>query len=438
MSNNGWIKFYNVFMEKGVDKLSPKEWYFYSLLVQRKSFYSHVAETTVVRITELQSIYKDKNKSARNYKNVWEQIKKLSERGVININQSEIESKGKPDYNKTIIVSFKEYPEQGFEQINSDILDKSNDPYELYFLCVLKRFNEKGFAHSMKNLAVLFDCHSDKAEKVIKTMVEKQLIRYKQGESKQSSNGQYTREANTYYLYDESIRSESVEVNVSSQDNHVEKIELNESSYGNWQGSGNLTDDDYMLYVQNEHKQEFIDVAQKKINRITKNGENESVSFMINQKIKQARERLNHQQRQLEYEAKQIKDQQIFGQVEQSDVTMIQVNDQVVTLESIEQVNNDTKIYYIGKKYDSSPNGYSHELLNTTIDKILMEYDSFNLQQRDEAKLYVEKYILNCKLSDESLEEINAELKSRIPEQQKNYKKKKDKVDISSFVQLRG
>ncbi len=434
MNNNGWIKFYNVFMEKGDYKLSPIEWYFYSLLVQRKSFYNHVTETTVARITELQSIYKDKNKPVRNYKNVWEQLKKLSERGVININQSEIESKGKLEYNKTIIVSFKEYSGQGFEQINSNVFDKSNDPYELYFLCVLKRFDKKGFAHSMENLAILFDCHLDKAEKVIKTMKEKQLIRYKQGESKQSSNGQYIREANTYYLYDEPISSQAIEVNVSSQDNDIEKVELNEFVYGNWQGSGNLTDDDYMLYVQNEDKQEFIDVAQKKINRITKYGKNESASFKINQKINQAREQLNHQQRQLEYEAKQIKDEEILQQVEQSKSTMIQVNDKIIPLQSIETVNNDTKIYYIGKKYDGSPNGYSYELLDTTIDKILMEYNSFNLEQYDEAILYVKKYILNRKWSDESLEEINAELKSKIPEQQKNYKKKKDKVDISSFV----
>lgn len=195
----GFIKFYNCFMENGEFKLSPREWYFYSLLASRWNPFLNVAETTISRISELQTVYKDKNRPTNDRVNTLKQISILQTKGAISIsNFDELTVNGKTNYDKTLIISFKDYVKS--ESIDNSVYSRTTEPNELYFMCILQRFREKGYSHSMEQIATLFDCNIKTAERTILTMKEKKLIKYVQGEVFQGKDGQYSRKANTYFI----------------------------------------------------------------------------------------------------------------------------------------------------------------------------------------------------------------------------------------------
>ncbi|MEK3877163.1 hypothetical protein [Paenibacillus sp. FSL M7-0420] len=195
----GFIKFYNCFMENGEFKLTPKEWYFYSLLAARWNPFLNMAETTISRISEVQTVYKDKKRPTNDKVNTLKQITNLQSKGVITIsNYDELTVNGKTNYDRTLLISFTDYVQS--ESIYNDVYNRTTDPNELYFMCVLQRFNSKGFNHSMEQIATLFDCNIKTAERTIATMKEKKLIKYVQGEVFQGKNGQYSKKPNTYFI----------------------------------------------------------------------------------------------------------------------------------------------------------------------------------------------------------------------------------------------
>lgn len=195
----GFIKFYNCFMENGEFKLSPKEWYFYSLLASRWNPFLNIAETTISRISEIQTVYNDKKRPTNDRVNTLKQISNLQSKGVITIsNYDELTVNGKTNYDRTLIIFFKDYVQS--ESIYNDVYKRTTEPNELYFMCVLQRFNTKGYSHSMEQIATLFDCNIKTAERTILTMKEKKLIKYVQGEVFQGKDGQYSRKANTYFI----------------------------------------------------------------------------------------------------------------------------------------------------------------------------------------------------------------------------------------------
>jgi len=195
----GFIKFYNCFMENGEFKLTPKEWYFYSLLAARWNPFLNMAETTISRISEVQTVYKDKKRPTNDKVNTLKQIANLQSKGVITIsNYDELTFNGKTNYDRTLLISFTDYIQS--ESIYNDVYSRTTDPNELYFMCVLQRFNSKGFNHSMEQIATLFDCNIKTAERTIATMKEKKLIKYVQGEVFQGKNGQYSKKPNTYFI----------------------------------------------------------------------------------------------------------------------------------------------------------------------------------------------------------------------------------------------
>jgi hypothetical protein len=196
----GFIKFYNCFMENGESKLSPKEWYFYSLLAARWNPFLGIAETTITRVSELQSVYKDKSRPTNDRVNTMKQISMLQDKGVISIDRyDELTINGKTNYDKMLTISFKDFVQS--ESIYMDVYSRTNEPIELYFMCVLQRFKKKGYSHTMEQLATLFDCNIKTADSTILMMKEKKLIKYIQGESYQGKDGHYSRKANTYFIH---------------------------------------------------------------------------------------------------------------------------------------------------------------------------------------------------------------------------------------------
>lgn len=282
MSKERFIKFYNVFMEKGNYKLSPIEWYFYSLLAARWSPFLDCTETTVSIIADVQKKYNDCGRPTRNKENTLKQLLALKSKGVIDFDSDSLNINGKMNFDKAIKVTFTDFKKS--ESITMSVYERTDEPEENYFMCILQRFREKGFSHSMENLADLLECNVKTANKIIERMKEKRLIKYTQGEKKQLSNGAWSSTPNVYFICDvneqKTVVEDDIITNVPSGSSVVE--------YGNWKGSGNLTDSDYILYAENKDNAEFIKVAENKINRITKNKTNEKSLYMIDKAIKNA------------------------------------------------------------------------------------------------------------------------------------------------------
>jgi hypothetical protein len=198
-NGNGFIKFYNCFMEKGEYKLTPREWYFYSLLAARWSPFLGICETTVTAITDVQTAFQDKSRPTRDKTNTWEQIKSLELRGLIQILDDNIITGTRYNYDSIIKIKFNDF-DDGFEQINPELYYLSSDPVEIYFLCVISRFNNKGFSHTYEGLSDLLCCSESNAQDLVKRMKKKKLITYVQGKPDRLKDGTYTRTANTYYL----------------------------------------------------------------------------------------------------------------------------------------------------------------------------------------------------------------------------------------------
>ncbi|MCR8641526.1 hypothetical protein NV379_02545 [Paenibacillus sp. N1-5-1-14] len=223
--NVGFIKFYNCFMENGDYKLTPREWYFYSLLAARWSPFTNVAETTVSVISNVQKVFLDKSRPTRDKSNTWEQICNLESKGVIRLLEHIANDGGRCNYDQTLTISFMDLG--GFQKITHKLVCASENPIELFFLSVLTRFTTLGFSHSVFSLSELFVCSESRVQEIVKEMKNKNLITYIVGKRFRKTDGQYASKTNTYFLNDQyvnKLKDNDITPNAPENDKQMDDI----------------------------------------------------------------------------------------------------------------------------------------------------------------------------------------------------------------------
>ena len=303
VNENGFIKFYNVFMENGENKLSPHEWSIYSPIAARWNPFLNVSEISISRLTEIQSIFKNKKNSV-NRESVKDRVYDLHSRGIItilNINdQFYTGVRSEYNYNKTLIILLNNFDGK-FQQIPRRIYEYSIDAYENYSICCIYRFEEYykskklslGFEKSFDGWSILLNCGKDKARRILKSMVDNKMIR-REGWSKNQSidTGQYDSSPYQYFICDVQEKVDIKELELVDDEKLefigvvdkfdpeifyikdevvvLRKLEYDKLELGNWEDWGTwLTEDDFCLYYsQMDRSDKFKKLCDKRIKAV--------------------------------------------------------------------------------------------------------------------------------------------------------------------------
>ncbi|MFD2672253.1 hypothetical protein [Marinicrinis sediminis] len=296
MKNEGFIKFYNCFMDTGKYKLSPLDWYWYALLASRWNAFLNVAEITINRLTEIQHYYKNK-RSAINKGNVKNKVWELQDRGLITILTSDDElianKKGEFNYDKTIVIAFNNFDGK-YEPIHKSLYDKTDDVYENYALCCIHRIeqsnkknrNKKGFDKSLTAWESLLECSSDTVERTIGSMLDKKLVSREGWNKKQLNNGQYKSTPYEYFIgVQDKVPGTPMNDSTEQQDTE-QKIEIEWGNWKNW--NARITYEDCLLYHKQIDIPEFKEQCDKRLKKIP-----EKTMFYINKDMMAAEAKLN-------------------------------------------------------------------------------------------------------------------------------------------------
>ncbi|CAM4127280.1 hypothetical protein [Saccharibacillus endophyticus] len=367
-TSEGFIKFYNCFMENTNYKLSPEEWYFYSLLHARWSVFLDCTELSISKLTRVQTIYNDKQAS-KNYPKVWKQVEVLRDKGVIELDVKEVN--GKIDFKEDMKVYFvklmtdESEKEYGHEQIFKNVYDLSTNPIELYFLCILKRFESSGFSKNMNGLAKLLECDEKTAQKAINAMSKKKLISYEPSKRFQNGSGKFASTSNTYHLYSlkeevkvVAIQEQKVEQKPKQAENKPKKEFKALTEWGNWGNAGNLDNVDFDLYVANKENSDFMKIAENKINRITRDGSNNNAKYIIDKNIENAEKRAKSKEQAMVQQVKEKKEEEQIKTIKNSNSTFILVDRELQKLNPNDLKMDDTLVW-VGEKFVSG--GYRQD-----------------------------------------------------------------------------
>lgn len=282
------IKIFNVFFDDNEYKLTPLELYFYALLASREIHFYGVVETTINRLSTKQNVFKDKNANRiiNSIKNV---IISLAKKKVIAI---EIPEKLIATTELEINIPFLD---GGYEHMYYDLFSKANNEYELYVLSMLNRFNKNGFKKSRDKWYLMLGYTSENSGiEIVKGMETDGKIYCVEGEYYKDEQNRLKQNPPTWFIGsnpNSNNDSSCIVETVIAEAVPEQKKSLNNDNgidYGNWKGRGNLTDKDFMIYVQQKDINDFMKVAEAKIKRISNSGKNEKVMFNINKGIEEA------------------------------------------------------------------------------------------------------------------------------------------------------
>jgi hypothetical protein len=189
-----FFKIYNSFLQHSKYKLSPKELSLYALLEARQSPFLHRTETTINSIVEIQNIFNDETRNAKNIKSL---ILNLNEKGVI-----DLRFKGeKLGFNTLIIITFPEPDNNGFEPIYRNLYDATDDSDEFYVLCVIAAFGKKGFTKKLELWSDVIGYKSkNTGAEIIERMLDKKLISRQKAPKQRETNGNWAQDPSKYYL----------------------------------------------------------------------------------------------------------------------------------------------------------------------------------------------------------------------------------------------
>lgn len=240
MNSEGYIKFYNCFMDNGDSKLTPIDWYWYSLIAARWNPFLNISEISISRLTEIQSYYNNKKESI-NRCNVKDKVFQLHDKGIITVitppDELIANQKGEFNYNKTLEIAFNNFDGQ-FQMIPKTIYDKTNDIYENYALCCIYRIQKwheskkrkNGFEKTLTGWADQLSCGEDMAKDVLDRMISKKIIDRKGWNKKQLENGQYKSTPYEYFVK-EDVTEEINNIHILDPQNKIEPIPVNLPEY---------------------------------------------------------------------------------------------------------------------------------------------------------------------------------------------------------------
>ncbi|ETT49337.1 hypothetical protein C171_23730 [Paenibacillus sp. FSL H8-237] len=245
--------------------------------------------TTLNLIADEQLAFTDSNRN-RIINNIKKIIVSLRNKNIINLKCDD-----KINASSSIHVSFP-FLGMGYEHFYQDLWNKIESPEELFIYFMIQRFEDfGGFEKSKEEWSNLLGYNSKTTGcNIISKMESEGKIYSVQGEKYIDNQGRIKQHSTKWHI---GSRPETTIQNHNIPDSPV-PFDINEEhfnnkegviSFGNWKGGSNLTDDDYILYAEQIDNDQFIKIADSKIDRITKNRTNEKAMFKIESEIEEAK-----------------------------------------------------------------------------------------------------------------------------------------------------
>ncbi|MFC3798117.1 hypothetical protein [Cohnella sp. GCM10012308] len=189
--SKGKIIVFNSFLVHGDRRLNPKELYLYALLQARMSWFLGVTEISVNTIVKFQTIYYDDKRNPASIKKLLQQI---SQKGVIQISPTEF------SLNTVISITFP-IREVGYELIDRNTFQLTDDPDEFYVICTLLAFGKKGYTKQKEKWSDVLGYSSPNTGKaVIDNLIEKEIVLWRPGKTNQDSLGHFKTDIGKFYL----------------------------------------------------------------------------------------------------------------------------------------------------------------------------------------------------------------------------------------------
>ncbi|MNC12283.1 hypothetical protein D3C75_600020 [compost metagenome] len=276
--------------------------------------------------------------------------------------------------NSRLLVTFPSFND-GYERIDVSLWNQVSTPDELVVLYFLKRFT--GFQKAKEAWSDVLGYSSKKTGiNIVNKMELEGKIYYVEGEKYTDQQGRIKQKPTKWYLGKPEVMEHPLPETivhdelagflqgVRDTDSSPVSTDPNFIMWGHWK-SGNLDDTDYDLYVQQKDNDEFMTVAERKINLISKNRTNDKVAFAINKAIEAAEERYRKQKQLQQRKEESERENKIITLINDSEITLIERGGDIIPLD-INNVQNTDKLLYI----DEAPGPFT----DTVIEKVKGEY----------------------------------------------------------------
>lgn len=289
--SKSYIRLYNVFTDDCEYRLIPRLLYFYSLLATMKSVFTGYTLTTLSLICHSQDVFKGDNEN-RNVNECKSIISSLVDSKVI-----QLESNSTIKAHTPLKITFPVF-DKGFEDIKLDVWESINSPDELMVITMLKRI--PGFEKSKDQWSKFLGYSSkNTGNKIITLMEIDEKIHCIEGNLYTDAQGRIKQYPTKWYLGKKPEEKKEVltpDIIIADESTTVpDELGIN---WGNWNTSGNLNLDDYIIYFQQQHIEEFMNIADAKLKRITKDGTNDKAVYAIGKSMDEAERyvaKLNHE-----------------------------------------------------------------------------------------------------------------------------------------------
>ncbi len=207
--------YHKYYKEDDPQKLTPRELQTLIYLRDNLTTLHNVVNTNYLILSQILSFTKYKQAS-KNLTIVREIMQSLKVKGVISYTEP-------VDRNSLFTVSVEEVKHNkddkrtAYQAVPSDIIELTNDPYELYALITVRRFNlmDKSGEYSYpyfrnkKKWGSLLDCDDRTAYKIVEGMIEKKLLYWYEND-KSYEDGNWSQCNGKYYIYPQEKEEERI------------------------------------------------------------------------------------------------------------------------------------------------------------------------------------------------------------------------------------
>ncbi|MCP3025400.1 hypothetical protein [Halobacillus sp. A5] len=386
MKNVKGIRLYNVLVEENSEfKLSVDELYLYSILRRLNNFNLE----TVISMDGIEQYSRNFNdikfysKLQEARKRVKSCLLNLLDKGVV-----QVDSEPK-NYDQLLKITFVENL-GGYEYIPFDTFDSMNRMVHNYIYFVVSKWKgtkDGSFHCSKSRWADILNVNPKTADKYVNECVEDGLIFKNVGDysNAEARNGQMKQDSNQYKIVpftDEeksNMQKKEEKENTLDLDAGVDDSwgESNKFPFdtGNWLSKGNLTEDDYEIYILHLDDQDFISECDKKRKRIlnSKKGEwfKNSIDKPYMEQAKECLERKENGKR----------EKQATDIVHNTDDVALLVQGRIIPHAEWNQSDKIDEIYYLyGERDSASPDGVGWSIRKVS----LMDNEDVEMYRPDE------------------------------------------------------
>ncbi|RAT95809.1 hypothetical protein [Brevibacillus sp. Leaf182] len=118
-----------------------------------------------------------------------------------------------------------------YQAVGSDIIETTNDPYELYVLITVRRFNlmdksgELGYPYyrNKKRWGSLLDCDNRTAYEIIERMINKKIL-YWYERDKSFEDGKWNQRDGMYFIYPQEKRVRAMKISDKGKRTHMNML----------------------------------------------------------------------------------------------------------------------------------------------------------------------------------------------------------------------